>query len=40
MVNFLFLFLFMNSTVGLNYNCDLTYSKNPKKFTVDYYWPL
>jgi hypothetical protein len=35
-----FFFLFINSRVGLNYNSDLTYSKNSEKFTVDYYWPL
>jgi hypothetical protein len=37
---FLFHFLFMNFRVGLNYNSDLTYSKNSGKFTVGYYSSL
>jgi hypothetical protein len=36
--NFLFHFLFMKFRVGLNYNSDVTYSKNSDKFTVGYYW--
>jgi hypothetical protein len=39
-INFVFHFLFRNSRVGLNYNSDLTYSKNSEKFTVGYYWSL
>jgi hypothetical protein len=39
-INFLFHFLFMNSRVDLNYNSNLTYSKNSEKFTVGYYWSL
>jgi hypothetical protein len=39
-INFLFHFLFMNFRVDLNYNSDLTYSKNSGKFTVGYYWSL
>jgi hypothetical protein len=33
-------FLFMNSSVGLNYNSDLSFSKNPGKITVGYYLSL
>jgi hypothetical protein len=39
-INFLFHFPFMNFRVGLNYNSDLTYSKNSENFTVGYYWSL
>jgi hypothetical protein len=39
-INFLFPFLFMSFWVGLNYNNDLTYSKNSENFTVGYYWSL
>jgi hypothetical protein len=30
----------MNSSVGLNYNSGLTFSKNSVKITVGYYWSL
>jgi hypothetical protein len=36
-INFTFHFLFMNSSVGLNYNSGLTFSKNSIKITVVYY---
>jgi hypothetical protein len=39
-INFLFLFLFMLFGVGLNYNSDLTFSKNSIKITVGYYLSL
>jgi hypothetical protein len=32
--------LFMNSSVGLNYNSDLTFSKNSVKITVGCHWSL
>jgi hypothetical protein len=40
-IHFLLLyFLFMNSSVGLNYNSVLTFSKNFAKITVGYPWSL
>jgi hypothetical protein len=40
-INFpFFIFLFMNSSVGLNYNSGLTFSKNSVKIKVGYYWSL
>jgi hypothetical protein len=33
-------FLFMNSSVGLNYNSDLTFYKNSVKITVGCHWSL
>jgi hypothetical protein len=39
-IYFLFHFLFMNFRVGLNYNSDLTYSKNSERFKVGSYWSL
>jgi hypothetical protein len=33
-------FLFMNSSVGLNYNSGLTFSKNSVKITVGCHWSL
>jgi hypothetical protein len=36
----LFYFLIMNSSVGLNYNSGLTFSKNSVKITVDCHWSL
>jgi hypothetical protein len=39
-INSLFHFLFMNSSVGLNYNSDLTFPKNSIKITVGYYLSL
>jgi hypothetical protein len=40
-IHFPFLyFLFMNSSVGLNYNSDLTFSKNSVKITVGCHWSL
>jgi hypothetical protein len=36
----LFHFLIMNSSVGLNYNSGLTFSKNSVKNTVGYHWSL
>jgi hypothetical protein len=35
-INFPFSFLFMNSSVGLNYNSALTLFKNSVKITVGY----
>ena len=40
-INFpLLYFLFINSSVGLNYNSGLTFSKNFAKIIVGYYWSL
>jgi hypothetical protein len=40
-IHFPFLyFLFMNSSVGLNYNSELTFSKNSVKITVACHWSL
>jgi hypothetical protein len=39
-INSPFQFLFMKSSVGLNYNSDLIPSKNSEKITVGYYWSL
>jgi hypothetical protein len=33
-------FIFMNFSVGLNYNSGLTFSKNFVKITVGFHWPL
>jgi hypothetical protein len=35
-INFPFLFLYINSSVGLNYNSDSTFSKKSVKITVGY----
>jgi hypothetical protein len=39
-INFPFHFLIMNSSVGLNYNSGLTFSKNSVKITVGCHWSL
>jgi hypothetical protein len=39
-INSPFHFLFMNFSVGLNYNIDLTFSKNSEKIIVGYYLSL
>jgi hypothetical protein len=39
-INSPFHFLFMNFSVGLNYNSDLNFSKNSVKITVGYYLSL
>jgi hypothetical protein len=40
-IHFLLLyFLFINSSVGLNYNNDLTFSKNYVKIIVGCHWSL
>ena len=40
-IHFPFLyFLFMNSSVGLNYNSELTFSKNFVKITVACHWSI
>jgi hypothetical protein len=39
-INFPFYFLFMNFSVSLNYNSNLTFSKNYVKITVGYYLSL
>jgi hypothetical protein len=38
--NFPFHFLFMNFSLGLNYNSDLTFSKHSVKLIVGYYLSL
>jgi hypothetical protein len=40
-IHFPFLyFLFMNSSVGSNYNKELTFSKNSAKITVAFHWSV
>ena len=40
-IHFPFLyFLFMNSSVGLNYNSELSFSKNSVKITVACHWSM
>jgi hypothetical protein len=40
-IHFPFLyFLFMSSSVGLNYNNELTFSKNFVKITVAFHWSI
>jgi hypothetical protein len=40
-IHFSFLYLlFMVSSVGLNYNSGLTFSKNSEKITVGCHWSL